>query len=63
MSRHRFCMTSDRDAFIEDLAEEIWDERRGLDDNGRWPDADPQTQLDIRKLAAETLRILEHGHG
>jgi hypothetical protein len=63
MSRHRFCMTSNRDAFIEELAEDIWDERRTLGDKRPWADADPETQLDIRKLAAETLRILEHGHG
>ena len=54
MSRHRFCMTCDRDAFIEELAEEIWDDRR-------WADADPEAQRGVRKLAADTLPILEHG--
>jgi hypothetical protein len=63
MSRHRFCMTSNRDAFIEELAEDIWDDRRTSGEKRPWADADPETQLHIRKLAAETLRILEHGHG
>lgn len=27
MSRHRFCPTSDRDGVIEELAQEIWEER------------------------------------
>jgi hypothetical protein len=63
MSRHRFCTTSNRDAFIEELAEEIWDERRISGDEPSWADADPEAQQGLRKLAADTLRILEHGHG
>jgi len=62
MSRHRFCTTSDRDAFIEELAEELWEQRRvGSDES--WQSADPAIQLEMRKLAADTLRFLEHGHG
>jgi hypothetical protein len=56
MSRHRFCETNDRDAFIEELAEEMWD-------GATWALADPRLQLEFRKLAANTLRFLEHGHG
>ena len=63
MSRHRFCMTNDRDAFIEELAEEIWDEPRASDGRGSWAEASAATQRDFRKLAADTLRFLEHGHG
>jgi hypothetical protein len=63
MSRHRFCKTNDRDAFIEELAEEIWDERQAGSDATAWAQADPQAKLDVRKLAADTLRFLEHGHG
>jgi len=63
MSRHRFCMTSDRDAFVEELAEEMWEERVGAAGGGSWAEAGPQVQHDFRRLAAETLRILEHGHG
>jgi hypothetical protein len=63
MSRHRFCHTNDRDAFIEELAEEIWDERQVGRDAGAWAQADPQVRLEFRKMAADTLRFLEHGHG
>jgi len=63
MSRHRFCMTSDRDGFIEQLAEEMWEERSGFPEAASWSAADPNVQRKFRKLAAETLRILEHGHG
>ena len=63
MSRHRFCTTSDRDAFIEELAEELWDERRPVGSDEKWQSADPAIQLEMRKLAADTLRFLEHGHG
>ena len=63
MSRHRFCTTSDRTGFIEELAEELWEERHGAPEGHAWSDADPRVQRDFRKLAAETLRILEHGHG
>jgi hypothetical protein len=63
MSRHRFCMTSDRDGFIEELAEEMWEERHGSAGNGAWSNADPDIRSRFRKLAAETLRILEHGNG
>ena len=63
MSRHRFCMTSDRDGFIEELAVELWEERQGGIDAGAWADADPQVQQDYIRLAADTLRFLEHGHG
>ena len=63
MSRHRFCETNDRDSFIEELAEEIWDERQEGSDPTAWAQADPQVQLEFRKLAADTLRFLEHGHG
>jgi hypothetical protein len=44
MSRHRFCTTSNRDAFIEELAEQIWDERRISGDEPSWADADPEAQ-------------------
>lgn len=63
MSRHRFCMTNDRDAFIEELAEEIWEERHPDGGEGSWAKADAETRREIRKLAADTLRFLEHGHG
>jgi hypothetical protein len=63
MSRHRFCETNDRDAFIEELAEEIWEERQAGSAAVTWAQADPRVQLEFRKLAANTLRFLEHGHG
>jgi hypothetical protein len=63
MSRHRFCMTSDRDGFIEELAEEMWEERHDVTEQGAWSSVDPEVRSRFRKLAAETLRILEHGHG
>jgi hypothetical protein len=63
MSRHRFCMTSDRDGFIEELAEEMWEGRHPEVEKGTWSSADPAVQFKFKKLAAETLRILEHGHG
>jgi len=63
MSRHRFCMNTDRDGFIQELAEELWEERHPSAAKGAWSNADPDIQSKFRKLAAETLRILEHGHG
>jgi hypothetical protein len=63
MSRHRFCKTSDRDGFIEELAQELWEERQDADSLGSWATADPETKREIRKLATDTLRFLEHGHG
>jgi RNase P/RNase MRP subunit POP5 len=63
MSRHRYCTTSDRDGFIEELAEELWEERHAATGETSWADANPELQREYRKLAAETLRILEHGHG
>lgn len=63
MSRHRFCMTSDRDGFIEELAEEIWEERHPEAPQGSWVQADPAVQQEFKRLAADALRFLEHGHG
>ena len=63
MSRHRFCETNDRDAFIEELAEDLWEERQVGSEPAKWAQVDPQVQLEFRKLAANTLRFLEHGHG
>jgi hypothetical protein len=63
MSRHRFCMTSDRDGFIDELAQDLWEEREGSAGACRWIDIDPVTQQEFRRLAANTLRFLEHGHG
>jgi hypothetical protein len=63
MSRHRYCTTSDRDGFIEELAVQLWEERQEDAENGSWMEATPQMQRKFRQLAAETLRILEHGHG
>lgn len=58
-----FCGTKDRDAFIEELAEEIWEERHAGSNTATWAQADPRAQAEYRKLAADTLRFLEHGHG
>jgi hypothetical protein len=63
MTRHRYCMTSDRDGFIEELAVQLWEERHPAPENGSWTDAGPEVQRKFRQLAAETLRVLEHGHG
>lgn len=63
MSRHRFCKTTDRDGFIEELAEEMWEERHRAAENEAWSNSDQDIRSKFRKLAAETLRILEHGHG
>jgi hypothetical protein len=56
-------MTNDRDGFIEELAEEMWEERHRGTDPGAWANAAPEIRSRFRKLATETLRILEHGHG
>ena len=63
MSRHRFCTTSDRDGFIEELAVQLWEERQGAAAEGAWAALDPRSQHHYRNLAADTLRFLEHGHG
>ena len=63
MARHRFCKSNDRDGFIEEFAEELWAERHGSAGGPTWSEVEPQVQREFRKLAAETLRMLEHGHG
>jgi hypothetical protein len=41
----------------------MWEERNAFPAGASWSGADPEVQRKFRKLAAETLRILEHGHG
>jgi hypothetical protein len=53
MSRHRFCRTADREGVIEQLAEDMWEERRASADEHAWAEADTQTRHAIRKLAAD----------
>jgi hypothetical protein len=56
-------MTDDRDGFIEELAQEMWEERHRAAEQESWVGVDPEVRSKFRKLATETLRILEHGHG
>lgn len=63
MSRHRFCPTNDRDGFIEELAQELWEEKEAVESGWGWVEVDMQTRQSYLNLAADTLRFLEHGHG
>lgn len=63
MSRHCFCPTNDRDGFIEELAQELWEEKETVEGERGWSGVDPDTRQRYLRLAADTLRILEHGHG
>ena len=63
MSRHRFCPTNDRDGFIEELAQELWEEQQVADGGGSWHEAEADLRQQYLNLAADTLRFLEHGHG
>ena len=63
MSRHRFCPTNDRDGFIEELAQDLWEQTEAIEGKGPWSEVDTQTRQRHLNLAADTLRILEHGHG
>ena len=63
MSRHRFCPTNDRDHFIEELAQDLWEEQQRAGGRGPWAEADPALRQQYLNLAADTLRFLEHGHG
>jgi hypothetical protein len=63
VSRHRFCPTNDRDGFIAELAQELWEEKEASGGGGAWPEVDPETRQRFLNLAADTLRFLEHGHG
>jgi len=63
MSRHRFCPTNDRDGFIEELAQELWEEQQPTGGEQAWADADGNTRQHFLNLAADTLRFLDHGHG
>jgi hypothetical protein len=63
MSRHRFCPTNDRDGFIEELAQELWEEQQPPEDGRTWAEADADMRQRLLNLAADTLRFLEHGHG
>jgi hypothetical protein len=62
MSRHRFCPTNDRNGFIEELAQELWEEQHAPG-GAPWAEADADLRQRYLNLAAETLRYLEHGHG
>jgi hypothetical protein len=62
VSRHRFCPTNDRDGFIEELAQELWEEREA-EGHGSWYGVDAKVRQRYLNLAADTLRYLEHGHG
>jgi hypothetical protein len=63
VSRHRFCPTNDRDGFIEELAQELWEEKEAVVVEGSWTDVDAETRQRYLNFAADTLRFLEHGHG
>jgi hypothetical protein len=63
MSRHRFCPTNDRDGFIEELAQELWEEQQPAGGGQAWVEADAEMRKRFLNLAADTLRFLEHGHG
>jgi hypothetical protein len=63
MSRHRFCPTNDRDGFIEELAQELSEEKQAVEGGWPWSEVDVQTRQRFLNLAADTLRFLEHGHG
>jgi hypothetical protein len=63
VSRHRFCPTNDRDGFIEELAQELWEEQRVPKGGGPWREVEPRLRQQYLNLAADTLRFLEHGHG
>jgi hypothetical protein len=63
MSRHRFCPSNDRDGFIEELAQELWEEKEALEGEWPWSEVDAGTRQRYLNLAADTLRFLEHGHG
>jgi hypothetical protein len=54
MSRHRF---------IEELAQELWEEQRVPKGGGPWREVEPRLRQQYLNLAADTLRFLEHGHG
>jgi hypothetical protein len=63
MSRHRFCPTNDRDGFIEELAQELWEEQQPAGGGHAWAEAGADARQRFLNLAADTLRFLEHGHG
>jgi hypothetical protein len=63
VSPHRFCPTSDRDGFIEELAQELREEREAHEGGAPWSDVDVEVRQRYLNLAADTLRYLEHGHG
>jgi hypothetical protein len=63
VSHHRFCPTSNRDGFIEELAQELWEKKENVARQGSWSEVDAETRQQYLNLAADTLRFLEHGHG
>jgi hypothetical protein len=48
--------TNDRDTFIEDLTEEVGDERQDGGNATAWAQAGPQVQREFRKLGADASR-------
>jgi hypothetical protein len=36
VSRHRFCPTNDRDGLIEELAQELWEEKEAVGSEQGW---------------------------
>lgn len=63
MSRHRFCTSDDWDGFIEELAQELWEDGQVHNGAEPWAAASPSVRQHYRNLAADTLRFLEHDHG
>ena len=63
MSRHRYCPSNERDAFIEELAQQLWEEREAVKARESWSAVGAEVRQRYLNLAADTLRFLEHGHG
>ena len=62
MKRCRICTANDREALINQMAQEMWNTQASSDQDDEWrtwEDAGSYWQLTMRKFAEATLLVLE----
>ena len=58
--RCRLCTANDREALVEELAAELWDDRRpGSLDDHPWTDASPMWQRTFRGFAERAIELMQ----
>jgi hypothetical protein len=61
-NRCRLCTTNDRRGLIEEMATDMWAQRRWVEVEQPWEAAGEYWQSAMRQFAEAALRTLEQGH-